>query len=306
MNEELFVEQSERFVVRETNSFLFQLVSLWNKTMPRGKGSVPRFFGALLTESTVYRLFTSRGATLFFTRDSLDMGAHFFNSGGHWNESVIRACIASTSEKKNPVFYDIGANLGVVSIELSTALLGQLQCFAFEPQKHLCEALTMSATANGLGNIKVINSAVGNSTGALALYTAASSIHVSHMARNEKSQSFEVNCYSLDDLVGRRLLPPPTVIKIDVEGGEFDVFCGARETISNFSPTIIFESDENMTRWGYGREEILRLLSEYAPYKFYVLLSDGTARIHRSDDSSRPFDMVATLDDDFPSRYKPA
>jgi FkbM family methyltransferase len=304
MTDELFVPLPKRFVTHEATSLLFRLACYWNNRMPRGKGSVPRFLGKLIPKNVLHKLRTARGAEIFFTSDSLDMGAHFFNTGGYWNESVIRACIAAVGSRKDAVLYDIGANLGVVSIEVSTALSGDMRCFSFEPQKHLAEALALSADVNRYSGIKVINGAAGQSTGTLDLFTAASSIHVSHVARSGDGQAFRVTCYSLDDLVGKGMLAPPTVMKIDVEGGEFDVFRGARATISKYSPTIVFESDDNMVRWGYGREEILSFLLGCAPYKFYVLLPDGTARFHGSADANRPFDIVASLDDDFQARYR--
>lgn len=304
MNKEMFVSPPGVIKMRDAGAFLFKIASIWNDKMPRGKGGVPRFLGRLMPEKTVHQLQTARGSAIFFTNDSLDMAAHFFNSGGRWNEAVIQACIAAVGSTSNAVFYDIGANLGVVSIELSGALSGAVRCFSFEPQKHLAEALALSAHANQFSCIKVINGAVGQVTGTLDLFTAASSIHVSHVARSEDGQVFKVKCYSLDDLVEKELLDPPTVMKIDVEGGELDVFKGARKILSKFSPAIIFESDDNMARWGYGRDDILSFLLGCAPYKFFVLLPDGTARIHGSADANRPFDIVATLDADFPAHYK--
>ena len=51
----------------------------------------------------------------------------------------------------------------------------------------------------------------------------------------------DVPCVTIDDLVSAGRAPPPTVVKIDVEGAELDVLAGMRETIAAHQPAIICE-----------------------------------------------------------------
>ena len=46
---------------------------------------------------------------------------------------------------------------------------------------------------------------------------------------------------AIDELVSSGELPPPTVVKIDVEGAELAVLEGMRETIGAHRPAIICE-----------------------------------------------------------------
>jgi hypothetical protein len=48
---------------------------------------------------------------------------------------------------------------------------------------------------------------------------------------------------SLDDLVDRFLLPPPTIVKIDVDGIELEILKGAREMLHSNINTLLVELD---------------------------------------------------------------
>ena len=56
---------------------------------------------------------------------------------------------------------------------------------------------------------------------------------------------------SLDWLASR--IPPPDVLKIDVEGAELAVFHGAQKLLKEKRPILIFE----LTRWNWDQESKL-------------------------------------------------
>jgi len=70
--------------------------------------------------------------------------------------------------------------------------------------------------------------------------------------------------HALEQIPG---LPPPTYIKMDIEGAEIDVLLGARKTIEAHRPRLavaIYHSDEHMIK-------IPQLIHEMCPaYRFYV------------------------------------
>lgn len=90
---------------------------------------------------------------------------------------------------------------------------------------------------------------------------------------------------ALDDLVDR--LPPPTLVKIDVEGAEPDVLRGMTRTIERFSPVIVCEihgggraaCEELLLRAGYAVRNI-----EREPGGMPHLLAMPGARVGRRTD----------------------
>ena len=48
-------------------------------------------------------------------------------------------------------------------------------------------------------------------------------------------------CVSLDAVVARRDAPPPTFVKIDVDGAELDVLAGARRLLATYRPVMFVE-----------------------------------------------------------------
>jgi hypothetical protein len=51
----------------------------------------------------------------------------------------------------------------------------------------------------------------------------------------------DVTCARADDLVASGVLPPPALVKIDVEGAEADVLRGATATLRTHRPLLLLE-----------------------------------------------------------------
>ena len=63
----------------------------------------------------------------------------------------------------------------------------------------------------------------------------------SYHNRNNDIRLFK-KFFKTDDLVIKsKLLPPPSIIKIDVEGFEWEVFSGMLKVLKNYSPILIIE-----------------------------------------------------------------
>lgn len=133
--------------------------------------------------------------------------------------------------KKGDVFYDIGANLGLVSIPLAR-VAGEVH--SFEPIPENLENLRENVLQNKATNITIHPFALG-SKAARAGATMRTPGSTGTFTLTE-GNDFEIK--TLDTLND---LPAPQLIKIDVEGMEPHVLQGAEKVIRKHRPIILFE-----------------------------------------------------------------
>jgi FkbM family methyltransferase len=254
---------------REGFSWPMKVANLWVKYVPRGKGWFPRWVGKNLCAR--HRVFTRtlHGAKLAVEPADLDVYTYIVSQGNSWDEHVVDACKSVMAG--GGVFYDVGASVGYISMEMA-AMLNPGGCvIAFEPQPALASIVAVSARLNRFDHLRVFQVMLGDHAGEEALHVGSHSIHASAIAREAGSSRLQCRMITLDALVSSGAIPPPTVIKIDVEGAEREVVSGARHTIREHRPHILFESDENMDRYGYARKDILDLLGALCRYEFFFV-----------------------------------
>jgi FkbM family methyltransferase len=144
-------------------------------------------------------------------------------------------------------FYDVGANIGFLSL-IGAKLVGQNgQVVAFEPLPSNITQLRMNAALNGFEHITVIGAAAAAVSGPAVLglphaspATRRARAHIVGAA-TDGERTFDVRALAIDDCRARYRLRPPTVMKIDVEGAEIDVLKGCLRTLKEYRPTILVE-----------------------------------------------------------------
>ena len=212
---------------------------------------------------------THHGAILAVEPSTLETYATILKESGTWNPHVLGVCRRFLGD--GGVFYDIGANVGYMSIEISKIFRDRVNVIAFEPQPSLARIIAVSAALNSFNNISVYGAMVGSETGHDLLFVPSHSVHASAVPRETRATCLRCPKTSIDHFVSSSMCPPPNIMKIDVEGGELDVIQGALNTIQHYRPYIIFESDENQHRFGYETKDIIRLISNSAQYKFFSI-----------------------------------
>lgn len=137
------------------------------------------------------------------------------------------------SVRPGTVVYDIGANAGFFTL-LASKLVGPTgRVYAFEPLPRNLAYLREHIRINGAGNVKVLELAVSDREGVARFATAANPA----MGGLSDLGDVEVQTIALDGLAAT--VPPPSFIKMDIEGGEHEALTGARELLRQARPVIL-------------------------------------------------------------------
>lgn len=142
---------------------------------------------------------------------------------------------------------DIGACEGVYALSAQAVAPTDALIKAFEPLPSAFEVLFRNCTLNG-GRIDAHCVAISDREGTAEFYIdegAALSTEGS-LVKRDGQKSIVVEVSDLDSFLEQARVPPPDLIKIDVEGHEPSVFAGVSKTLAAYRPTIIVEvlSDE--------------------------------------------------------------
>ena len=140
------------------------------------------------------------------------------------------------------IVFDIGANVGLYSLLASELVGPRGRVFAFEPLPRNFDYLVRHSALNGCHNIVPIQRAVSRKGGSARFKDTAGSAE-GHLVRIS-SEGTEVSVVSLDELLERNEIPAPTVLKIDVEGEEFNVLRGAAKLLRAHAPIIFLSTHE--------------------------------------------------------------
>ncbi|HWI09374.1 MAG TPA: FkbM family methyltransferase [Solirubrobacteraceae bacterium] len=144
------------------------------------------------------------------------------------------------SAGRGDVVWDVGANIGAFSL-LAARVVGPAgRVVAIEPEPGCAAAIRASAARNGMDWLEVREVAATDRTRDVelivvedSLWTRLGSIGGHHLATGRRV----VRGCALDDLD----VPPPSFVKIDVEGAELDVVAGMRRLLAEVRPVVVCE-----------------------------------------------------------------
>ncbi len=165
--------------------------------------------------------------------------------------------------KESPVFMDVGANFGILSLGLWHLSKHELKAHLFEPNPHLCEIIQKSIEWNRAGGLELINAAAMESAGEVFL-----SFDLSHTGAGFVSSNptgVPVRALALDDYLESSGIATVDLLKIDVEGNEASVLGGLRRALQGKRIKAVY--------FEYCPEQIQRSASSV--YPFDLLLECG-------------------------------
>lgn len=163
------------------------------------------------------------------------------------HETEVWNCV-SQHLTANDVFWDAGANIGTVAIPaLLDQRISQVHCF--EPNPDVADRLQYNLSLNGI-EFQVHRLALSSTSGMGVLYLAAENqSDMASLTLRRGNAEIPIRIATIDELIAGGV-PPPTVMKIDVEGVEEQVLLGAATLLRTSPPKLIVfetECDDNGT-----------------------------------------------------------
>lgn len=159
-------------------------------------------------------------------------------------EPALQAFLAGQL-KPGMVFYDVGANVGFLSL-IAAKLVGpggEVHCF--EPLPENVQRIRHNITLNGMNNVLVHPLAIGKRDGTAQFRISErptfGALSDSPMEVDRQIGTLDVSVRCLDGLFSERQLRPPDIIKVDIEGSEVDFFAGAEMLLRRFRPVLLIE-----------------------------------------------------------------
>ncbi len=199
-----------------------------------------------------------------------------------WFEDEIRLVRAWLRPGMKAV--DVGANLGVYTVAMARAVGDTGQVWAFEPTPAAAELLQRNLDLNELRNVVVTRAAVSESEGTIVFsmgeHSEENAIASSGQAGDD---GLLVKAVTLDKMAQEHAWTGVDLVKLDVEGHEFEAIRGGTEFLRTNSPLVMFEIKA-------GETVDLRALEPLAGlgYGFYRLLPGPLVLVPF--DRSRPAD----------------
>jgi FkbM family methyltransferase len=219
------------------NRFLnFLLLSLYRS---------PDFPARLRIFTNLERLFGSKRICarskygFFMAVDREDIVQRSVLDTGLWEQE----CSDAIRRELNPqdVFFDVGCNVGYHTLLALTC--GVRKVVSFDPDPANCDALHLNLGLNkwNFGHCSVECCGVGDKESSEVFYRSqiSNTGQSGFLARNV-SKCFKVSVITLDALIGSGAVPPPTVMKLDVEGWESRVLKGFENFLHKAPPRFIF------------------------------------------------------------------
>jgi FkbM family methyltransferase len=186
---------------------------------------------------------------------------------------------------RDAVILDVGANMGSMCLHFAKRAPEGL-VYAFEPMEYAYKKLVRNLTLNPdlAPRIHAVHSYVSNhSSEAQAVTTYASwkvdrlavDVHPVHGGLNSPPEVVRV--LTIDEFCRDQGIERVDLIKTDTEGHELDVLEGARETLRNHRPVVVFEMGDYFLR--ERGQEFSQFLDLFEPLGYKLINSKSGAQV---------------------------
>lgn len=246
-----------------------------------------KFLFNLLTGQKKEITFTTKYGFLMkmHTYEYLMSGYFFMGESNPYETKILRKML-----QKGDTFFDVGAHIGVYSLNAAQVVGSSGTVVAFEPNPACYASLDENININKFKNIKVEKIALAEKEGSFDFWLGddmgGSFIkqNTERLTIDRKVTKTKVNAITLDQYCATKKIKKITLMKIDVEGAEMQVLQGAMRTLKTVGPDLIIEViDDTLQKNKSSKKEVFSFLESFG-YHSYSFTPHGL-RSYNSDDT---------------------
>jgi FkbM family methyltransferase len=215
----------------------------------RGKERAVRAFEACLRRiapgEQVFEVTVDGVRYALQTEDLIDYRIAYLSA----HDGAVTTYLDGIIGRRGAVLWDVGANVGSVSLPLAQRHR-ELRIEAFEPSPAVASRLRRNLALNVelATRIRLHEIALCERVGHAEFFPSAersnSGVGTLMASANTAATPVRVRAETGDALIASGALRPPDVIKIDVEGFEYEVLCGLRRHLGECDdPVVVFEHE---------------------------------------------------------------
>lgn len=212
-----------------------------------------------------------------------------YTNGDHevWLQELLQSEL-----RPGDCYYDIGAHSGFFSL-IAAYLVGPSgTVLAVEPDPRNAAVIRANIERNMLRQVMVVEAAVWSESGFVAFASQSEGLngtqsHILSRDSNVSEPEFTVPAVRLDDLIFHQGRRPPDLVKMDIEGAEWDALHAAPRLLSEVKPRLFCEVHDPsqmkplrsyLEQFGYNVEEWRPVDKHYSDYHQVYLWAKPTTK----------------------------
>jgi FkbM family methyltransferase len=141
--------------------------------------------------------------------------------------------------KEGDMVFDVGANVGVHTILMAKLAGKKGKVVSFEPETETFVTLEKNISINKLNNVIPFPVALSDSRSEKNIYFTGNTGGFTLRNNSGSLKGSGIRLVPGDELIKEKKLPIPKIVKIDVEGFEYEVIKGLADTLQNQKCRIV-------------------------------------------------------------------
>lgn len=218
-----------------------------------------------LHKRTKKHIFDKRKQLVVFSFDHI---AHTINLRGVYEkddlETFFQWMLSIGVDFSDATALDIGANIGNHSLYFSEYFKNVI---SFEPNRRTYKVLSLNAEL--VNNVTCHNVGLSDRTGSAALFVDPSNIGGASITNSTNPKALRSHDIELVELDSFQEYDNVKLLKIDVEGHEYNALMGAKNLIKKSMPIILFE--QQAADFKDGESPVVSLLKEIGYQDFAIV-----------------------------------